>query len=101
LHTEPQAQAVGHRGVLHEGQVLRAAAVRVAAVPGDRVHDVVQDVGLEALVVEVALLQRDPLVQPHEVRHDLDGVAVLRRHREPPGGRRRRGPGAGRPAIRI
>jgi hypothetical protein len=68
----PVTRGVGDQGALDEGLVLRPGLVGVAPVPAHAVHDVVEQLGLEPLGLEVALLQRDPLLEPHEVRNDLD-----------------------------
>src|SRR5215212_11951118 len=69
----PLAGRVGDLLLLDEGEILRALAVLVAMVAGDRVHDVGEHMRLKTFVLEVSLIQSDPLVQAGEVRHYSDG----------------------------
>src|SRR5215217_5888952 len=75
----PLAGRVSDLLLSDEGEILRALAVLVALMAGDRVHDVGEHAWLEALVPEVAFLQRDPLVQAREVRHYVDGSWFIAR----------------------
>ncbi|OLC31229.1 MAG: hypothetical protein AUH81_18465 [Candidatus Rokubacteria bacterium 13_1_40CM_4_69_5] len=68
----PVTRGVGDQGALDEGRVLGPGLVGVAPVPAHAVHDVVEQLGLEPLGLEVAFLQRDPLLEPHEMWNDLD-----------------------------
>jgi len=67
----PLARRIGYLFRLQERGVLGALEVRVGAVAGDLVHDLVEDPGLQPLGLEMALLERNPLVQAHEVRDDV------------------------------
>src|SRR5215213_4244477 len=75
----PLAGRVSDLLLSDEGEILRALAVLVALMAGDRVHDVGEHAWLEALVPEIAFLQRDPLVQAREVRHYVDGSWFIAR----------------------
>ena len=78
----PLAGRVGDLYRLAEWPVLRALEVRAAGVGGNFVHDLTKQFDLQPLILPIALLQRNPLVQPHEVRRDLDPIlSAAHRHR--------------------
>src|SRR5213593_678437 len=78
-HAAPGARVADGLGTLEERLVLRASLV--AARP--RLHltviDVPHHLGIEVLLAEVALLERDPLVQPHTRGKDADPREVVHR----------------------
>ena len=78
----PLAGRVGDLYRLAERPVLRALEVPAAGVGRNVVHDLTEQFHLKPLVLPVPLLQRNPLVEPHEVRHDLDSILkAAYRHR--------------------
>lgn len=56
-----------------EGLILWALEVGILAVRRNLMHHIAEQFGLKTFALETAFLERDPLVEPHEMRDNTDG----------------------------